>query len=62
MNSEDSPKTVMEVECEISDDLYSKVASVGKDLASEEDFFNIGCRIILEEAFPGQASQEDTEE
>lgn len=61
MNTENSPKKVMEVECEISDELYHQVASVGKDLASKEDYFNIGCRIILEDAFSAEATQEDAE-
>ena len=57
-----TPKTVMEVECEIPTDLFNEVVVVGKDTATDQDFFNIGCAFILEDRLSNQNLPEETEE
>ena len=43
--------TYSNIELHVPDDVYSKIVDVGKEEATDSDFFKIGFMSILEESF-----------
>ena len=44
--------TYSSLELQVPDDVYSKIVNVGKEEATDSDFFKIGFSSMLEESLP----------
>lgn len=54
-------KTVMEVECSVPNETYNRVSSLGKEVATEDDFFQIGVKLILGEVLKEKEEESSVE-
>ena len=56
----DAEMSVM-IDLSVDDDVFIKVAAVGARVATDQDYFSVGARHILQEQFSKEDSVEETD-